>query len=100
MGAGEPPGTPGRLAIAIPAYNAAETLEGVFARIPPEIVARVPHYIVVNDGSTDATGAVARRLRTRFPTLELIEHPQNRGYGGAAQTGLGRAVELGADVVA
>jgi glycosyltransferase involved in cell wall biosynthesis len=100
MGAGESPGTPGRLAIAIPAYNAAETLEGVFDRIPPEIVARAPWYVVVDDGSTDGTAAVARRLRTRFPTLDLVEHAENRGYGGAAQSGLGRALELGADLVA
>jgi glycosyltransferase involved in cell wall biosynthesis len=97
---GGPPAPPGRLAIAIPAYNAAETLESVFDRLPPEVIARVPRYIVVNDGSTDATAAVARRLQTRFPTLELVEHAQNRGYGGAAQTGLGRALEAGADVVA
>jgi glycosyltransferase involved in cell wall biosynthesis len=100
MCAGESPGSPGRLAIAIPAYNAAETLAGVFGRIPPEIVARVSRYIVVNDGSTDGTAAVAHRLRTRFPTLDLVEHAQNRGYGGAAQTGLTRALELGADLVA
>jgi glycosyltransferase involved in cell wall biosynthesis len=100
MGAGESTSRPGRLVIAIPAYNAAKTLEGVFDRVPREIVARAPRYVVVNDGSTDDTAAVARRLRERFPTLDLIEHAQNRGYGGAAQTGLGRALEIGADVVA
>lgn len=42
---------------------------------------------------------MARRLRARFPTLDLVEHAQNRGYGGAAQTGLARALELGADLV-
>jgi glycosyltransferase involved in cell wall biosynthesis len=98
--AGGPPAPPGWLAIAIPAYNAAATLEGVFERLPPEIVARDPRYIVVNDGSTDATAAVARRLQSRFPRLELVEHARNRGYGGAAQTGLARALEVGADVVA
>lgn len=99
MGAGEPAQGTRRLAIAIPAYNAAETLEGVFDRIPPEVVARTAHYVVVDDGSTDATAAVARRLRARFPALDLVEHPQNRGYGGAAQSGLSRALALGADPV-
>jgi glycosyltransferase involved in cell wall biosynthesis len=97
---GGAPGAPGRLAVAIPAYNAARTLESVFDRIPPVILARAPRYIVVNDGSTDDTAAVAHRLRARFPTLELVEHAQNRGYGGAAQSGLRRALEVGADVVA
>ena len=100
MAAGGPAPGPRRLAIAIPAYNAAETLAGVFDRIPSEIVARTAHYVVVDDGSTDATAAVARRLRARFPTLDLVEHPQNRGYGGAAQkSGFSRALALGADLV-
>jgi glycosyltransferase involved in cell wall biosynthesis len=92
--------TPPRLAIAIPAYNAARTLAGVFDRLPPEVVARSPRYIVVNDGSRDETARVARGLAARFPTLELVEHPENQGYGAAAQTGLGRALEVGAEVVA
>jgi glycosyltransferase involved in cell wall biosynthesis len=99
MGAGEPLRGSSRLAIAIPAYNAAETLEGVFDRIPVEIQARTPRYVVVDDGSTDGTAAVARRLQARFPALDLVEHPQNRGYGGAAQSGLGRALALGVDLV-
>jgi glycosyltransferase involved in cell wall biosynthesis len=87
------------LVIAIPAYNAGRTLEGVFDRIPAPIVRRTAWYVVVNDGSTDDTSAVVRRLRERFPGIDLVEHAQNRGYGGAAQTGLGRALERGADLV-
>jgi glycosyltransferase involved in cell wall biosynthesis len=55
--------------------------------------------VVVDDGSSDGTGAVARQIAARFPTLDLVTHEQNRGYGGAAQTGLARALELGADFV-
>ena len=89
-----------RLIIAIPAYNAERTLESVLDRVPAEIDRRTAHYVVVNDGSTDGTAAVARRLQARFPTLDLVEHERNRGYGGAAQTGLGRALELGGELVA
>lgn len=88
-----------KLIIAIPAYNASLTLESVFRRVPREIAERTAHYVVVNDGSTDATADVARRLRRCFSNLELIEHPENRGYGATAKTGLGRSLELGADVV-
>jgi glycosyltransferase involved in cell wall biosynthesis len=88
-----------RLVIAIPAYNAERTLESVFDRVPAGIDRRTAHYVVVDDGSTDGTAAVARRLRERFPTLDLVEHERNRGYGGAAQSGLGRALELGAELV-
>jgi glycosyltransferase involved in cell wall biosynthesis len=55
--------------------------------------------VVVDDGSADGTSAVARRIAARFPTLDLVEHAQNRGYGGAAKSGLARALELGADIV-
>lgn len=88
-----------RIVIALPAYNAASTLASVFDRIPREIAQRTSSYIIVNDGSTDATADVARQLQVRFPNLELVEHPENRGYGGAAKTGLSRALELGADLV-
>ena len=76
-----------KLVIAIPAYNAALTVEGVFDRIPEEIVRRTSHFIVVDDGSADGTAEVARRLQARFPNLELLQHPANLGYGGAAKTG-------------
>ena len=88
-----------KLVIAIPAYNAALTVEGVFDRIPEEIVRRTSHFIVVDDGSTDGTAEVARRLQARFPNLELLQHPANLGYGGAAKTGLSRSVGLGGDLV-
>ncbi len=51
--------------------------------------------IVVDDGSTDRTAAIARSKRA-----EVVRHPQNRGLGAAVRTGLRAAVEGSADVVA
>lgn len=89
-----------RLIIAIPAYNAAKTIEGVFARMPAAIRDWCECYIVVDDGSKDDTAAVVRRLMQADPKIRLIAHPQNRGYGGAAKTGLSAARDAGADLVA
>ncbi len=42
--------------------------------------------IVINDGSSDRTGEVARTL-----PVTLIEHETNRGYGASLKDGLQRA---------
>ena len=50
--------------------------------------------ILVNDGSRDATGELARaRLVGRIPGFVLIEHSPNRGYGGALKAGFAVATK-------
>src|SRR5262245_46854313 len=87
-----------RILILIPAYNAAATLEKVFARIPGEVQKRIAAYVVVNDGSKDATAEVLIRLGERYPNLIALTHPVNRGYGGAMKTLLTQARQEKADV--
>ncbi|MDS0300273.1 glycosyltransferase family 2 protein [Halogeometricum sp. S1BR25-6] len=72
----------------IPAYN-----EG--SRIG-DVVTEAGRYadmtLVVDDGSTDDTAAIARRAGA-----VVVEHEQNRGYGGALQTIFKEAERRGAD---
>jgi len=75
------------LAAIIPAYNAGRHLDGVLDR-----VARwVPRHriVVVDDGSSDDTLAVARKAG-----VDVVAHPGNRGKGAAIRTGIARAQEL------
>ena len=44
--------------------------------------------VIINDGSTDATQAIAERLAAENERVRVIEHDQNRGYGSALKTGL------------
>lgn len=44
--------------------------------------------IVVDDGSSDRTGAVLERLRRDYAELIVETHPSNRGYGAALRTGV------------
>ena len=81
------------VAVVIPAYRAAATIEGVIAGIPPF----VRHIVVVNDGSPDATSDLARGLGD--PRVELVDHERNQGVGGAVLTGYERACALGAEVI-
>lgn len=87
-----------RVFVVMPAYNAAATIERVFERIPEDARRRIERYVVVNDGSRDETSAVVRRLQRSWPSLELLEHPVNRGYGEAEKTLLSHALSEGAQV--
>ena len=52
----------------------------------------IPHDItVVNDASTDNSLAVLHQLATELEVLHVVEHPTNRGYGGALLSGLAAA---------
>ena len=84
-------GSPPHIVIVMPAYNAAKTLERTYADIPHDIVGGI---ILVDDVSRDETVQVARQLG-----LDVIIHPQNRGYGGNQKTCYDAALAAGADIV-
>src|SRR5262245_1257153 len=75
----------------LPAYNAEKTLAATVADFPPGCVDEI---LLVDDGSKDRTVAIAREMG-----LTVIEHPENRGYGGNQKTCYRYALERGADVV-
>ena len=75
----------------IPAFNEEASLGGVLAEIA-EIEGLVP--VVVDDGSSDGTAAVARNAG-----VACVRLPFNLGVGGAVRTGLRWALEHEADTV-
>lgn len=79
-----------KIVVVLPAYNAEKTLEATVRELPE----LVDETILVDDFSTDATVALARRLR-----LSVREHDRNRGYGGNQKTCYREALNRGADVV-
>jgi len=81
------------VAIVIPAYRAASSIEGVLRAIPGWVKA----IVVVDDASPDDTSSVVRALGD--PRVTLLRHDANRGVGGAMTTGYGEALKLGADIV-
>ncbi len=72
--------------IIIPAYNEAGALENMLKVVQDEGLFEKYAFLVVDDGSTDGTGEVARK----FP-LTVVRHSQNRGYGAALKTGVREA---------
>jgi len=47
---------------------------------------RDTEVLVVDDGSTDQTAAVAETFRTRIPQLRIVPNGENRGKGIACVT--------------
>ena len=75
----------------MPAYNAARTLHLTYTDLPHDTVDLV---ILVDDGSTDQTVAIARQLN-----LRLFLHDKNYGYGANQKTCYTEALKAGADIV-
>ena len=82
-----------KIAVVMPAYNASKTLEKTVQEVKDQGI--VDFIIVVDDASKDNTVEVARKI----PGVEVIEHPQNRGYGGNQKTCYKTALERGADII-
>src|SRR5438093_6097538 len=80
-----------KVVVVLPAYNAARTLKRTLDDIPPGIADRV---LLVDDASRDDTVEVARSLG-----IDVVVHPENRGYGGNQKTCYRTALEMGADIV-
>src|SRR3954471_2691872 len=73
-----------KLSIVIPAFNEelgiGDTLRDLQEALPEAEI------IVIDDGSTDGTAEVVRQ----FPSVNLMTHGRNRGYGASLKTGARR----------
>lgn len=79
-----------RLSYFFPAHNEAENLEALV----DEALATLPsladtfEIVVVDDGSRDATPAIADRLEAAHPDIvRAVHHERNLGYGAALRSG-------------
>jgi glycosyltransferase involved in cell wall biosynthesis len=80
-----------RIAVVLPAYNAAKTLRQTYSEIPHDIVDDI---ILTDDASSDNTAQIAQELG-----IHTIRHDRNRGYGGNQKTCYIAALARGADIV-
>ncbi len=76
--------------VVMPGLNVAGTLERTVRALPAGFADAV---VLVDDGSTDDSVEVARRLG-----IGCVSHAKNLGYGAAQKTGYREALALGADV--
>lgn len=67
-----------KIAVMMAAHNAARHIEDALASLLRQRDAARLDIIVVNDGSTDGTGEIVRRIAAEAPEVRLIETP-NQG---------------------
>ena len=79
-----------KIAVVMPAYNAARTLEQTVRELPVVVDMK----ILVDDGSSDDTVHLAKSLG-----LIVFAHDRNYGYGRNQQTCYEQALAAGADLV-
>jgi Glycosyl transferase family 2 len=72
------------------AFNEAGNLEPVVREICGALAAlpaAAHEVMIVDDGSSDGTGALADRLAGELAGVRVVHHPENRGLGGVYRTG-------------
>ena len=83
----------GGFCVIIPMYNEERGAEKC-VRCVSEALAQISErntLLVVNDGSKDLTGEILARLALDIPSLTVVNHPSNAGYGAALRTGVRKA---------
>ena len=80
------------VAVIVPVHNEAETLPDLLGEMPREQVGNI-HVIVVDDGSTDGSGDIAKRCGADT----VVVHEVNRGLGAALRSGLVAARRIDAE---
>ena len=71
------------VSVVVPAFNEAAAIPQTIAGIKAALAHAPCEIIVVDDGSTDATAAVAEAAGVR-----VLKQPHNRGYGAALKAGI------------
>ena len=85
-----------KLIIQIPCFNEAEQLPETLAGLPREVPGiESVEWLVVDDGSTDATVDVARAGGVDH----VVRLTNNKGLAAAFQAGLDACLKLGADII-
>lgn len=81
-----------RLLVIVPAYNEAQSVGEIVSRVPKLLPGfSSVEVVVVDDGSTDGTGDVAKKAG-----VVVLRHPERRGLAAAFRTGHAYGIDNGA----
>ena len=75
--------------VIIPCYNEENTIEIIILESIKHLNTK-DNLLIVDDGSTDKSNFIIRKLENKFSNINLIKHEKNFGKGAAIQTALKR----------
>ncbi|MFP4081263.1 MAG: glycosyltransferase family 2 protein [Candidatus Aminicenantes bacterium] len=78
-----------KLSVVVPVLNEKNTIEELISRVQNADVNMEKEIIIVDDGSTDGTRHVIKKLN--HPNIKKIFHSRNLGKGAALKTGFSEA---------
>lgn len=77
-----------RISIIVPVYNEEKTIEKVIEQLKTIDFGFEKEIIIVDDGSTDNTPNILKKLQITDYKLQIIFHDKNEGKGVAISTGI------------
>jgi glycosyltransferase involved in cell wall biosynthesis len=83
------------ISVFFPIFNDQGTVESLVGKTLKVLPTLTDDYeiLLIDDGSTDASGAIADCLARTIKQLRVIHHPHNQGYGAALRTGFSNATK-------
>jgi glycosyltransferase involved in cell wall biosynthesis len=84
------------LSVVLPAYNEEQVIASTVEQVTRELanLTRDFEVIVVNDGSTDGTGAALSALQKLDKHIRVLTHTRNQGYGATLADGFAAATKV------
>ncbi len=78
------------LTVFFPCYNEENNIQATVDKAVKVLknTAKKWEIIIINDGSKDKTGEVALKIQKKYPSIKIVTHSPNRGYGAAFKSGL------------
>ena len=85
------------ISFVVPCYNSQEYMRHCIDTLLPG--GDQVEILIVNDGSSDNTAAIADEYEKKYPDICRAIHQENKGHGGAVNTGIKNATGIYLKVV-
>ena len=77
-----------QLSVVVPVCNEAENVEPLAREIHAAVGSLAYEMIFIDDGSTDETATILRRLKSELPALRVLRHSFRSGQSAAVASGV------------